>query len=260
MFLFRSENWREPPCNPLDIRIVSGGWGMAKIEDVSFLLKAVGRHFLVGFEVPFSAKIRVECHPSRPAPQVECLNRSRNEHVVLVQGQDFFWWAYEFAHELCHIVIGYDNFYASESKWFQESLCELASIFTLRRMSIYWRELASAPDLQEFAARLPKLTREFLDRPQFQLADFLTLPEWFQVNEQSLRLHPTYSPQANGVVAGQLLPLVEDHPEYWQSICFVPDSGARFEEFLREWHDLCPEPRKVFVFEILRLFGFAPGK
>jgi hypothetical protein len=153
--------------------------------------------------------------------------------------------------------MGHNDFYANESKWFHESLCELASIFTLRRMSIDWRELTARPDLQEFAAGLPKLTQEYVDHSQFQLADSITLPEWFKLNEQSLRLHPTYSRQANGLVARQLLPFVEDHPVYWQSICFLPDSGARFEEFLREWRDRCPEPRKSFVSKILLQFGFA---
>jgi hypothetical protein len=257
MFVSHSSNWSLEDCEFFHIEIVDGNWGKINIAEVHHLLKNVAQQFLKYFDAPPSAKIYVECHPHRSGAEVQCRNSLTGEHIVLLSHQDFYSWSYEFAHELCHVLSSYDNLHLLPNKWFHESLCELASIFILKQMPLNPLESPSFPNWQDFSTALKKYADELIARPEFQLQNNLTLPDWFKANEQSLRADP-YQRGKNGVVALQLLPLVENNPKHWQSILFIPDSAGSFENFLQEWRTRCPEPQKLFVTDIIELFGFNP--
>ena len=47
-------------------------------------------------------------------------------------------YAYQFAHEFCHVLSGYEGLEGNPNNWFHETICELASVFTLRRMAERW--------------------------------------------------------------------------------------------------------------------------
>jgi hypothetical protein len=82
MFISRSENWNLENQKPLQIEIVEGYWGDAKIEDIRCLLENVAKEILQYFDEPFSAHIFVECHPSRATPEVNCRTSSIDEQFI----------------------------------------------------------------------------------------------------------------------------------------------------------------------------------
>ena len=60
----------------------------------------------------------------------------KGEYLVRLNTGDRHWaqHAYQFAHEFTHILANYDE-HERRNKWFEESICEMASLFVLRRMS-----------------------------------------------------------------------------------------------------------------------------
>ena len=60
--------------------------------------------------------------------------------VVQLTARDRKWskFAYQFSHEFCHLLSGHDRLRDNPNQWFHESLCELASVFTLRQMAKQW--------------------------------------------------------------------------------------------------------------------------
>jgi hypothetical protein len=256
MFISRSEDWHLENSNPLQLVIVEGFWGQVKIEDVRCLLENVAKQILQYFNESFSARIVVECHPHRSAAQVQCRNALIGEHIVLLSHQDFCSWSYEFAHELCHILSGYHNLQSLPNQWFHETLGELASMFTLKQMAVGWRKSPPKPDWQLFSTTFYEYSEKLVSSSNFQLPSNTILPDWFKANEQRLRSDP-YQRGKNGIVALHLLPLIESNPQYWQSVCFIPDSMESFEKFLGEWRKNCPEQQQPFVTQIAELFNFS---
>ena len=54
---------------------------------------------------------------------------------------------YQFSHEFCHVLSNYENLKANPNNWFHEAICELASVFTLRRMAERWPTHPPYPQL-----------------------------------------------------------------------------------------------------------------
>jgi hypothetical protein len=251
MFISRSENWNFKKQKSLQIEIVEGYWGDAKTEDIHCLLENIAKQILQYFDEPFSAHIFVECHPSRPTPEVNC-RYSTGEHFISLTTQDYSAWSYEFAHELCHVLSGHEHLYSLPNKWFHETICELASIFVMRQMArgqpiSIW---------QNFSSKFSNYAERLVTSLDFQLPINTDLPNWFKINEQSLRADERQRDK-NGIVALHLLPLIESNPKYWQSICFIPDSAESFKIFLDEWRINCPEQQKPFVTQIAETFNFS---
>jgi hypothetical protein len=252
MFISRSENWNLENYNPLQIKIVEGYWCDSKIEDVRCLLENVAKQILQYFDEPFSAHIFVECHPSRPTPEVNCRTSSIDEHFISLTTQDYLRWSYQFAHEFCHVLSRHEHLHCLPNKWFHETLCELASVFAMRHMA----NDKPISAWENFSIRFQNYAEQFVSRSEFQLPSNTILPDWFKANEQSLRAAP-YQRDKNGIVALHLLPLVESNPKYWQSVCFIPDSAESFEKFLGEWRKNCPEQQKPFVTQIAEIFSLS---
>ena len=82
-----------------------------------------------------------------------CVNRSRTgpivlyergkqgEYLVKLNTEKTYWcqYAFQFAHELGHIICGYKKGDRS-NLWFEETICETASLFVLRRMTKEWKK------------------------------------------------------------------------------------------------------------------------
>ena len=60
--------------------------------------------------------------------------------TVFLAARDDYWcqFAYQFSHELCHVLSDYERLGEGPNGWFHEAICELASVFTLRRMAERW--------------------------------------------------------------------------------------------------------------------------
>jgi len=186
------------------------------------------------------------------------LNR---EYYVQLNTGTTFWcqYAFQFAHEFCHILC---NYTAEEkaNKWFEESICEMASLYALRRMAETWKVKPPYPNWRDFSKHLRAYADERTTKSQ--LPDGTTLAAWYRQHEAALRKE-SCDRARNNIVAVVLLPLFEAEPQHWAAVEFL-NAGAQeqprsFQQYLADWHKHAPDKHKPFIVKIAAEFGIAPG-
>lgn len=242
----------EKPFIP-DLLIVRDGWN-TPIHNVKAVLNATAAEFwsqTPDLEIP-----PIIVYP-KGGPIVYFQRGPDREFTVHLDTGETFWaqYAYQFSHELCHILCQYDRDPHGQ-KWFEESLCELASIDTLRRMGKSWKSSDLPQHLKDFAPHLTTYAADLVKKGT--LDDGETLSRWYQVHQKELLESATNRP-LNTVVAVQLLPLFEEKPLRWRAVRYLnaatPTGLQTFEEYLRDWRGHCPDDSREVVDEIARKFG-----
>ncbi len=184
------------------------------------------------------------------------------EYRMKLDTGDNLWaqWAYQFAHEFTHILSNYDEV-AHQNHWFEETVCEVGSLFALRRLAETWSKDPSPGHWKRFAPAL----RRYADQriASAPLPDDVTLARWYEANAR--RLSKTgYDREKNCIAAVQLLPLFEKTPEHWEAVTWLAKAKKGHSEsladYLQAWQKHCPEKHCEFVAAIAGRFGIQLAK
>lgn len=270
----------KPARGRLAIKVAPGNWGTANAGDVQSLLEAVAAEFQRFAAVPEGDSgnpvglggLAIRVVPRHGSPRVLYERGPQGEYLVHLsaRNENWFQYAYQFSHELCHIFSRFDHKerngheVATANQWFEEALCETASLFTLRQLSSRW---AAEPPGRRWAND-PALFASYADFLQAQAHRRLPaaggLDGWYRENETALRASP-YLREKNELVASALLPLFERNPELWRALGYLnpsPTSAAKdFRDFLGDWYAACPAgdgELAGLVGQAMALFGFTP--
>lgn len=246
----------------LSIRVLGGGWGGPSAEEIEPVLYAVADELLTRIPAKLTTPI-VVTHTNRNP--VALYDKGPNgEYQVQLHAAGRYWhrYVYEFAHELCHILSNYEA-HADTTKhnqWFEETLCETASLHTLKSLARTWE--TAAPSAQ-FAAHAPALRRfadEIINEGHRRLPADTPLAAWLRENEAQLRKDP-YLRDKNEVVANLLLPLFERNPESLDALCYMNlgpgDAKNSLRDYLHNWYHNAPAEHRLFVAGILELLGLS---
>lgn len=255
---------REASDLPLTIDVAPGDWGKASAQDIQFVLDAVARELLSLIDSPRAGDLAIRVVPRAGSPKVLYEQGRDGEYVIQLTARDERWYqyAYQFAHELCHVFTNFDHKarsaerVAEHNQWFEESLCETASVFVLQQLAVKWASSAPTKNWLGYDQALAGYARRLLSERHRYLAADQSFQAWFAARQASLQSHP-YGREDNELVATTLLPLFEAHPEYWQAIKYLnpneASAGKPFADYLRDW--LAASPDKRLPAEILALFG-----
>ncbi len=119
---------------------------------------------------------------------------SEGRIVIGLATEDLYWaqYAFQFAHEFCHALLEHtDERQWKEPRqanhWLDESLCETASLFSLRAMSKSWLTSPPYANWKDFAPRLAAYAEDRLDSAAGQLPRGTTFAQWFAEQQPSLR-------------------------------------------------------------------------
>jgi hypothetical protein len=241
------------------IRVEPGEWGRARPAEIAAVLTWAGAEILS--HIPELPPIPIVVEHSHGHPMTLYGRSEQNEHRVRLsaRGRHWYQFAYEFAHELCHILCDHTRYRHREEGWFEESLCELASIFTLRRMGVSWRESPPFPGWARQAGEIQEYVSELLAEPHRQLPPGVQLRDWYRAQAQQLRLYP-WDRGRNELVATCLLPAFEERPEGWRTIRYLSPPGDRpiasFSLYLAGWLRRAPRELRPFVADLAGRFGF----
>jgi len=240
---------------PLVIRVAADEWGDAAVADITRVLESAGDSLvetIPGLRLP-----PIEVSRSKESPIVLFERGPAGEIRVRLNVEDRRWaqFAFQFGHEMGHIVCGYAE-YPNPNKWFEETLCEAASLFVLSRMAETWRTRPPYPHWKDYAASLRKYRDE--RTAVARLPAGTTLAAWFRPKEPSLRKDGTQR-ELNLTMAAAILPLLEEAPERWAAVRTLNavhgDASRSFADYLRDWSRSTPEKHRPVIAEIAERFG-----
>jgi len=186
----------------------------------------------------------------------------RREIVLKLDTGNTFWsqYAYQFGHEFCHVLCGFREKDRS-NLWFEETVCETASLYVLRGMARDWKD---EPPYKHWSSYRDSL-RGYADnviRERKLAREIYTagMPAFYRAHEASLRKNPT-DRDLNGAMAVVLLSYFEAEPTRWEAVRWLNAQPApkdeSFAEFLQRWHAAVPEKHQAFAGEIAKLYGLS---
>lgn len=245
-----------------DIQVQGGGWGSASKEAIETVLQEVADELLANLPGKLAAPI-VVTHTD--GPPVALYGRgAQGEYRIRLHARGANWhlYAYEFAHELCHVLSNYDENIAQGgtptryNQWFEETLCETASLFTLKRLAQRWESTPPGPEWIGEAATLRRFFELLISEGHRQLPHDAPLAGWLRDNEDALRNNP-YLRDKNEVLANLLLPLFDGNPENWQALAYLnldpADARSSLRAYLTHWYRNAPEEHRALVGDVLAM-------
>jgi len=186
--------------------------------------------------------------------------------------------AFQFAHEFCHVIAihsrkGQLHDAIHCNHWLEESLCETASLFALRKMTIDWEKHSEFSTWENGDGKLYSPSHRVYAQKRIDSA-LLRLPieqdfqVWFEKRHQFLRSHPIAIEKDKQIeaelredytaIATRLLPLLEASPENWEAISYLNLTTHRADkslsDHLTDWKAACSERCRPLVLELERLF------
>ena len=161
------------------------------------------------------------------------LDDRRPYEILLNPDTNYIWYpqcVYQYAHELCHVMIGYDRCKEHKHLWFEESVCELASLFVLKNRTQEYQDYACIV-VKDYD--LPGLTNG-------------QLPQWLSENRETMERGvvgrmPICQDirRLNAVVANALLPAFLKEPSLWSDCSLInhqeTGAAAEFSDYLDSW-------------------------
>ncbi len=241
-----------------EIRVVEGDWGGASASDIRKVLESAAGTLVPQF--PGREFGTIEVSRGRENPITLFRRGPKGEFLVRlnVEGNHWAQFAYQFAHELGHILCRTGEQEDQTSKWLEETLCETASLFALRRMGETWTVRPPYPNWKGFAKSLTAYADERLRKAA--TPEGTTLPDWFRAAEPLMRAQAELRDK-NSIIAASLLPLFEKEPARWEAVGFIPPGNPKeprtTAQYLKAWRAAAPEKHRAFVGQIGVLLGVA---
>ncbi len=239
--------------NGLRIVIFPDGWGDSGLADIRKVCESAGGAIAAQLSDDGFPPILVQRNRTGP---ITLYRRGKgNEHIVQLNTGDRAWaqFAYQFSHEFCHIVCNYREA-KNTQLWFEESMCECASLYSLRRMAIEWKTNPPYSNWKSYSASLASYATERMKKYEGREE---SVAKFYQANQAELEKTGT-NRELNGFVAVKLLPLFEATPEAWQALRYInlgpTEENASFKTYLAGWHDRVPTKHRPFVRQIAAQF------
>lgn len=235
------------------IEVLDSDWGGAVTADIA----AVSHSVVACFEAALSERpieaIRVEptSHPSDlPVSVFQRADTGQVRVLLSARGRHWAQYAFQFAHELCHVQANFCQPLQHPSKWIEECLCETSSLYAIRYMSKSWHQSPPYPTWVSFA---PKLRRYFEDRcskPEHQLPPGTSCVDWLLSRLHLLRADALRRDD-NTIIARELLPIFEQDPNAWRAVRYLnlwdTSQDASIPEYCDRWRYATPSRHHCYI-------------
>jgi len=243
------------PAVPV-IRVEKDNWRGASLNDIRKVLESAAQELMPHADSSKWDNIIVS--RSSKSPIVLFKRGKAGEYFVKLNTQGNFWcqYAYQFSHELGHIIAGYKDG-DKGNLWLEESLCETASLFTMRKMREAWVTSPPYPNWKDYSKHLGSYAQDRIDDNLWPKGK--SVSEWYEENKDHLRKNPTDRAK-NNMIAAKLLPYFEEKPKRWRAVRYLNECKSKkhrsFAKHLEDWKESCPNKEdKDFVAYLTKLFG-----
>ena len=243
------------PGSVVTIHVKGSNWGKGRPQDIQTLLVNVASHMARHLREDVSPVIEVRNrHPH--GPMIVYRPPRQTVYWVMLRTTGTYWaqYSYQFAHEFCHLLSNYERLEGSANAWFHESICELASLFTLRSMAMTWTTDAPYPNWTDYANALWDYAEGRLSTVRDAIPGEAEGSLWLQSHEAEARIDP-YIREGNLIIAARMLPILERHPEGWNAIRVLPVSNAPIDQYLALWKEKAHPCDRGFIDQIASALG-----
>ena len=213
------------------VKIANGNWGATSLRAANAVLESAAAVLCDAFGRYPDAPTSV--FPGDGPPYVA---RDRRPYLIWISARDTYWcqYAYQFSHEL----VNFDSIRHHRHKWFEESLCELAALFVLIRLSERFRH-CPPPEVfgaAEFAPHFAAYAHSIAGSvPAVPRAD---LPAWLSRNLPALEEHHAHRDLNRTAAVAMLDSFLEDE-SLWRDCGALNRWDARvdpsFADHLDSW-------------------------
>ena len=256
------------------LEVAPGDWGGVSPLQVKQLLDWVAADLIATVGLQETETLQLTILPRNNVPRVLYERGVDGQYLVhlTARGDRWYQYVYQFSHELCHVLSNYDhreltnNAYniraADGNQWFEEALCETASLYTLRHLGAQWQQQPPSRNWAGYGRMLEAYAEHILQQPHRHAISDANMHEWFSENRQALTDSP-YLRDRNEVVATHLLQLFESNPELWHAIVYLNQkktvASESFEQYLQAWLEACPGTEQALVERTIELLGPGAG-
>lgn len=243
---------------PLTIRVDGNDWGAVSKQDIEAALYSAANALMP--EATSTAPRTIVVTHSNRSPVVLYERGPGGEYQIMLHAQESDWhlYVYEFAHEYCHVLSNYDEHAGDgrrHNQWFEESLCETASLYALQTLAEDWQVTPPTPRLAGASKQLRWFFELLMDEKHRHEQD-TDLAAWLKDSADELRQDP-YQRRKNEVVATRMLPLFDASQRTWEALRYLnldnTDKDCSFDAYLEHWYRNVPGKQKALVAEIRTL-------
>ena len=230
----------------MQISVLECEWGEAVRVDIQVLLQDVASHIVRELRHPFDETIRVMNLPTEDNPKAFYRRSGDLAYEVNLTARDRRWsqFSYQFAHEFCHVLSGHERLRNNPNNWLHKAICELASIFALRRMGERWHTNPPYPNWASYSDRLAAYAEDLVEK--YRDKSPTSFGAWLSANEEEIR-RCSILRENNGVVALKLLPVFEEDRQGWNAVPHLPESKGRIGEYIEAWKSSVQDVDRGFV-------------
>lgn len=243
-----------PKASVPKITVLDDEWGGAPPSNIRAICLSVAREMSEFFPQRTFEPIVISRSQKSPITLYAKTEDGQRQVKLNVSGQYWAQFSYQFGHEFGHILCNYRDA-KNPQLWFEESLCEAASIFAIQQMSKSWRERPPYSNWKDYAPALATYAENYR-RDTERLGD-KSFAEWYAENQQRF---VEFDRDAFKVVAVYaLLPLLDQNPQHWEALNGLnqwdPKQELTFDQYLADWKSRVPEKHQGFVQEVAEVFG-----
>ena len=254
-----------PQKQVLDIRVQANAFGNASPADITAVLRSTASELFR--YCPRTRLSGIDVYYRADHPEIDSKRTPAGRISMALSARDTHWaqYSFQFAHEFCHALANYaDNRQQTipdtpnANLWFEESLCETASLFSLRAMSQTWESSPPYPAFRAYAPWVGDYAQQRLTLPANHLPAGTSFLVWFREHESALRKDAGHR-DWNTIIASQLLPIFEAEPAGWETVTFLNRSSSNGRQSLSEhfaqWRANCPNRLRPLVGKLAGVFG-----
>ena len=236
----------------ITITLTGDNWGTGQHSDINAVLTSAAAQITRHLREDVEATIDVG-HWEKNHPETRRGAGGPTNYTIWLSAKDRLWakYSYQFGHELCHLLASYEQRFEKPNQWFEETICEMAALFTVRSMGVTWKNNPPYPNWATYAKALSEYADDQAENVAGQTPDDESWEEWLRRHEENSRADP-YERVGNRIIALRMLPLFENDPEGWNAIRRLPASEGRIGEFLAQWKEAADPQDRVLIQRIER--------
>lgn len=236
------------------VSVKGTNWGGGKPRDINTLLGNVARHLTEHLRDTVDAVTEINYGPNYPIILVRPPGTTSYTIFLTANGTRWAQYSYQFAHEFCHLLSGYEQLHGSANNWFHEAICEMASLFTLKSMGESWNRAPPYPNWHDYAEHLTEYAENVADTVRATMPREEAFAAWLRTHEAEGRQNP-YEREGNLLVALRMLPIFERTPEAWNAVTSLPASDAALAPYMEQWKSAADPRDREFIGLIQEALG-----